>query len=96
MAKNFKVENSKARTSDQYDDQKVLFKYAGKNVGELEMRNDSKQHYGEVRFNMNRGQCLELLDENITEQEVWREADEVLCKGSAIKNFGKWSAPSSI
>ena len=29
--------------------------------GELEMRNDSPQHYGEVRFNMNKAPCVNLL-----------------------------------
>ena len=41
MGDSFEVVNSKARNAGETDDQKVLFKYEGQNVGELEMRNDN-------------------------------------------------------
>ena len=88
MAESFEVVNSKARTENQFDDQKVLFRYKGKNVGELEMRNDSETHYGEVRFNMNKEPCLSLLNGANFECSVYSK--EVLVYGSAVNKFGKW------
>lgn len=88
MAKSFEVTNSTARTENQFDDQKVLFRYKGKNVGELEMRNDSESHYGEVRFNMNKAPCLLLLGDANLMHSMYSE--EVVVYGSAISKFGQW------
>ncbi len=88
MADVFEVVNSKARGAGQFDAQKVVFKHLGNNVGELEMRNDSPSHYGEVRFNMNRNPCLRLLDNANFETHKW--SPEVRLYGQAIRNFGKW------
>ena len=88
MADNFEVINSKARTADQFDDQKVLFRHKGKNVGELEMRNDSSSHYGEVRFNMNKVPCMTLLAD--CGFEVSPYSDMVIRYGHAVKTFGNW------
>src|SRR4051794_12465667 len=49
---NLAVLNSQARHSDQFPQQKVILKYEGVNLGEIEMRNDSIAHYREIRFNM--------------------------------------------
>lgn len=89
MADNFEVVNSKARSSGQFDDQKVLFRQNRLNVGELEMRNDSEDHYGEVRFNMSKPRCVALLDSASFEERKW--SDEVCLYGHAIKTFGNWS-----
>lgn len=88
MADNFEVVNSKARNASEYDDQKVLFRYNKFNVGELEMRNDSANHYGEVRFNMNKGPCIDLL--NVANLPSKNYSSEVICYGHAVKTFGKW------
>ncbi len=88
MANNFEVTNSKARTKDQIPEQKVLFRYKGKNVGELEMRNDSAVHYKELRFNMIKPKAMELLYENVNEFKDF--SDEIRVYGSAIKKFGNW------
>ena len=88
MADEFEVTNSKARNESEFDDQKVLFRYKDRNVGELEMRNDSRQHYAEVRFNMIKDRCVELLaDANLKCKE---HNDMVLVYGAATKTFGKW------
>ena len=88
MADVFEVVNSKARSGGQMNDQKVLFRHHGKNVGELEMRNDSESHYGEVRFNMNKDPCMRLLEEAGFQPSQYSSA--VLVYGQAINNFGKW------
>jgi len=61
LAKNYKVENSKSRSSSQYDDQKVVFKVGGLTHGEIEMRNDSEIHYREVKFWLNKQLTHNLL-----------------------------------
>ena len=88
MASVFEVVNSKAKSKNQFDDQKVLFRHHGQNVGELEMRNDSKQHYGEVRFNMNKDPCMKLLEEAGFKSSSY--SSEIIVYGQAINTFGKW------
>ncbi len=89
MGREFVVANSQALTKDQHPEQKVLFKYLGKNVGELEMRNDSERHYQQVRFNMNKKPAVQLLFANITTTRDF--SDHVRVYGEAIKRFGNWS-----
>lgn len=87
FGENFAVHNSKAKTSKQFDDQKVIFKYQNNNVAELEMRNDSEVHYREVRFNMYKPRALKMLLEKITESKTYN--DKVIVYGAAIKKFHK-------
>ena len=88
MADSFVVKNSKARKKGDFDDQKVIFTVADKNIGELEMRNDSEKHYGEVRFNINKVPCVDMLFG--AELEIREFSDEVVLYGEACKKFGKW------
>lgn len=55
------VENSQARSANQVPEQKVIFKYEGTNLAELEMRNDSEIHYRQIRFNMMKSRMMRLL-----------------------------------
>ncbi|HWQ03082.1 MAG TPA: hypothetical protein VNL38_01255 [Candidatus Nitrosotenuis sp.] len=87
MGTEFEVINSKG-------DQKVLFRWKGNNVGELEIRADSPKHYAEVRFNMLKKKAMELLftiDAQITSPLNPR----VLVYGSATKRFGRWKSRGS-
>ncbi len=88
MADAFEVVNSTGRRAGEFDAQKVLFRHEGRNVGELEMRNDSPGHYGEVRFNMLREPCLALLDAAGFETGEWKP--EVRLYGQARRTFGRW------
>ncbi len=88
MADGFEVVNSTARRPGEFDAQKVLFRHEGRNVGELEMRNSSPGHYGEVLFNMNREPCLALLDAAGLETAEW--SSEVRLYGQARRTFGRW------
>ncbi len=92
LGDNFSVENSKARNFKQFDDQKVIMKHDGKNVAELEMRNDSKVHYREIRFNMLKSRAMNLLLEKITLNKAFNE--NILVYGNAIKTFGRWKKSS--
>jgi hypothetical protein len=85
---NLEVCNSRARTAGQTPEQKVLFRYNGLNLGELEMRNDSEIHYREVRFNMIKPKVMELLFAKIP--LVLTFSDKVWVYGSASKRFGRW------
>ena len=67
------VENSKAKTSDQFDDQKVIFRYNGKNLGELEIRTDSMVHFREIKFRLHGYKILALLVEHITRKESLKD-----------------------
>lgn len=82
------VENSQARSSKHFPEQKVIFKYNGTNIAELEMRNDSLIHYRQIRFNMIKPKMMSLLFEKIP--EVKKFNNDVLVYGNAIKKFGNW------
>ncbi|MFH2021778.1 MAG: hypothetical protein ABIJ33_00645 [Patescibacteria group bacterium] len=88
MSQHLIVENSQARQKGQFPEQKVVFKYEGTNLGEVEMRNDSPVHYREIRFNMVKPKAMKLLFDKITEKKKFNE--EVIVYGDAIRRFGKW------
>lgn len=90
MGECFEVVNSQARRKREFSDQKVLFRYNGINVGEIEMRNDSQTHYQEVRFNMNIKPAVAILFERIPEVGTLKTSDIVYIYGNAGKRFGRW------
>ncbi len=85
---NLEVCNSRARTQSQMSEQKVLFRYNERNLGELEMRNDSRGHYREVRFNMIKPKAMELLFLQIPMTKTFSQ--KVYVYGNANKRFGRW------
>lgn len=85
---NVDVVNSRAISSHQTPEQKVIFKYEGFNLGEIEMRNDSPIHYREIRFNMVKPRFMKLIFDNIQEKSKYNEF--VYVYGDAINKFGKW------
>ena len=86
MGDAFEVINSSSRGNDP-PEQKVLFRHEGRNVGEVEMRNDSDRHYQQVRFNMYVPQTVALLF-TITPNRKFN--DQVMVYGRAIQRFGNW------
>ena len=52
------------------------------------MRNDSRQHYQEVRFNMNKPIAMALLFEHIEKHSAY--SDDMIIYGNAIRTFGRW------
>ncbi len=89
MADNLDVTNSQARQQGQFPEQKVIFKFEGTNLAELEMRNDSPGHYREIRFNMVKPKAMKLLFSKITLTKNYNE--NVILYGEAIKHFGHWT-----
>lgn len=78
-------ENSKAKTKNQLDNQKVVFKIQGKTYGEIEMRNDSDIHYREVKFWLDRKLITNLLKEKIKPSKYFN--DRIILYGTAIKKL---------
>lgn len=91
MGNCFEVANSSALREGEWDDQKVIMRYEGKNIGELEMRNDSPRHYQQVRFNMNIQPAMALLLGNIQEETTLKGAAHIVIHGNAARRFGRWS-----
>lgn len=90
MSENLEVINSRARQPGQFPEQKVIFKYDGANLAELEMRNDRPNHYREIRFNMIKPKAMKLLFSKITPTKKYN--DKVILYGDAIKHFGHWKS----
>lgn len=88
MSEKLEVCNSRAISAGQTPEQKVLFRYKGKNLGELEMRNDSPVHYREIRFNMVKPKVMEFLFKEIPLTKKY--SNRVLLYGEAYKKFGRW------
>lgn len=88
MVDNLEVANSQARQADQFPEQKVVFRFDGTNLAELEMRNDSPIHYREIRFNMYKPKAMKLLFSKITLKQNYNE--KVILYGETIKHFGRW------
>jgi len=84
---NFSVENSRARIAGQTACQKVVFKYSGRTIGEIEMRNDSDLHYREVKFWLAKNLTLELLRRNIKAKKQF--SSKIILYGGAINQFKK-------
>jgi hypothetical protein len=86
LGSKLEVVNSRAISAGQFPEQKVLFRYKGMNVGELEMRNDSERHYKEIRFNMIKPKVMELL---FMIPMTKKYSKKVLIYGDAIKWFSR-------
>lgn len=89
LGDNLEVCNSRAISEGQMPEQKVLFRYNGVNLGELEMRNDSEIHYREVRFNMIKPKVMEVLFKKISMTKKF--SDKILIYGNAPRRFGRWT-----
>lgn len=88
LCDSLEVCNSKALSVGNLPEQKVLLKYGGVNLGEIEMRNDSLVHYQEIRFNMIKPRIMSLLYEKIQMTHSFNKWVNVY--GTASKHFGRW------
>lgn len=87
LANSLEIVNSIARNPSQTSEQKVVLKYQGVTVGEIEMRNDSPIHYREVRFNVIKPKMMKLLFEQIPLKD--KLSEKVLVYGVASRKFGR-------
>jgi hypothetical protein len=88
LSSNLEVANSRAISVGNIPEQKVIFRYGGVNLAELEMRNDSRVHYREIRFNMVKPKVMGLLLDKVPETKKFNE--KVIIHGNAVKKFGRW------
>jgi hypothetical protein len=88
LTNNINVENSKARRAGQFDNQKVIFKYEGTTIGEIEMRNDSQIHFKEIKFWMRKDKTIELLQTYIT--NVKKVKPRLFVYGKTLRTFKKY------
>jgi len=89
MSEKLEVCNSRAISSGQTPEQKVLLRFTGHNLGEIEMRNDSPAHYREIRFNMIKPVIMKFLFQFIPLRKKYN--DSVYVYGEAAKRFGRWA-----
>ena len=81
------VTNSRAQSgrADQFDAQKVLFRYHRKNCGEFEIRTDSDRHYREAKFRVNGPTILRILTHAMKSQV--KIGDQIIAYGNAAEAF---------
>lgn len=90
LSKELILKNSMARNSTQHDCQKVLFKIKQdndkiKNIGEIEVRNDSDTHYLEMKCRFDGGLIFALFSKSIKPQKEKRP--HLIAYGRAVKQF---------
>lgn len=90
LASMFTVSNSSGISHGQFDDQKVVFRWDDRNVGELEMRTSGPEKYVKVLFNINARACIDLLDSADLSSISWKHNQNVMLYGKARETFGHW------
>ena len=85
LVRNISLRNSKARTSNQMDDQKVIFdsKYHKRSMGEIEDRHDSKGHYRQMKCRVNSSIVFEILKNQVSKKT--QSFQQVISYGKARK-----------
>lgn len=94
LTANYIVENSKARSKNQIDAQKVIFRVGGRTHGEIEMRNDSEVHYREVKFWLDKKLTFELLKSKIKRVKNFNR--KIVLYGKAINKLFKYRINSNF
>ena len=85
LSTKLQIRNSKARNYKQMDDQKVIFCYRNRNVGEIEIRTDSDVHYRQAKWRFNATSILGLLRNNLDVTVV--EDQQISVYGSVIQDL---------
>ncbi len=88
LVENLEICNSRAILAGQTPELKVLFRYEGINLGEIEVRTDSAVHYREIKFSVSKPKIMKLLYSKIP--FVKKLNKRVLVYGNAAKKFGRW------
>ena len=85
---NLVISNSKAFCAGQFDAQKVLIK-DGVNIGEIELRTDSDQHYREAKFRINGKKLLASLVASANEHTKLDIGKGIMLYDRARRTFKK-------
>lgn len=79
------IQNSKARHSQQMDDQKVIFRFNNRNLGEIEIRTDSDAHYKLIKWRLSASSIFGILASNL--EPITLANQQVSVYGSARRTF---------
>ena len=85
LATHLEIRNSKARNSRQMDDQKVIFRFNNRNVGEIEIRTDSPRHYRKIKWRVYAPAIFGILTSNL--ESVTLENRQISVYGNARNTF---------
>lgn len=87
LSSHITLRNSKARNATQMDDQKVIFwsRLHCKNMGEIEDRRDSPQHYREMKCRFKGEIVFEILSRTIGAAS--HKSEQVIAYGKAARTF---------
>jgi hypothetical protein len=83
LSTHLEISNSGARKKGDMPEQKVIFRYAGRNIGEIEIRNESDKHYREMKWRFEACGVFALLDV----LERFSLGNQIYVRGSARKTF---------
>lgn len=85
LSAHLEIQNSKARNRSQMDDQKVIFRFNNRNMGEIEIRTDSDSHYRQIKWRVHAPAIFEILTSNL--ELVTLENRQISVYGSARNTF---------
>lgn len=99
LMKDVSFANSRAIKAGDVPEQKVVLKSsiagrAGRQIGEIEMRNDSKVHYREVKFRLRSEDVMKILQTQLphpTQMSKW-----ICTYGKATSPFSRQTLPQSL
>lgn len=85
LSTHLEIRNSKARNRRQMDDQKVIFRFNNRNLGEIEIRTDSDTHYKLIKWRVNSPAVFGILTSNL--KSVTLVNQQISVYGSARNTF---------
>jgi len=83
LSTHLEIGNSRAIKKGDIPEQKVIFRYAGRNIGEIEIRNESDKHYREMKWRFEACGVFALLDV----LERFSLSEQIYLRGNAIETF---------
>lgn len=91
--------NSKARNALQMSDQKVVLKSsiagrAGRQIGEIELRNESKVHYRQAKFRLRSEDVMKILQTQLPPPT--RMSNWIYTYGKATSPFNRQNLPQTL
>ena len=84
LSADLQIANSRARNRNEMDDQKVILRFAERNVGEIEVRSD-KSNYRRMKLRLNSSRMYSLLTSRIDPREL--KSPKVFAYGNATRTF---------
>lgn len=88
--------NSQARRKGQVSEQKVVLKSSllGRQIGEIEIRTDRKDHYRRVKFRLNSEAMTQILKDSLP--PAAKPSGKIYTYGKAVQPFSKQNLPQTL